>query len=72
MTKKLQKKDISHENMQKNLTLKKFQQIIGIASQPVKEAEKRSAQKKNGDYSGKKTHQHTAVDTSETPRDTSR
>ena len=38
------------------LTHSKFQQIIKLAAQPVQEAGKRSAQVKNDDYSGKKTH----------------
>ena len=48
----------------KTITEKQFQKLIKLAAQPVQEAEKRSVQKKSGDYSGKKTRQRKAVNTS--------
>ena len=54
-----------------NLTLSKFEKIIKVAAQPVTEAKKKVVQKKNGGYSGKKTRQRKAVNTSGKQRGTS-
>jgi hypothetical protein len=43
---------------------KKFKRIIKLASRPMKQASGKSVKKKAYDYSGKRTRQHSAVDTS--------
>lgn len=55
-----------------HLTLRKFQEIVKLASQPVQEGEKKLAQKKNDDYSGKKTRRRNSANTSVKQHDKSR
>lgn len=42
----------------------KFKKIIKLASQPLKQASEKSGKKKAYGYSGKRTHQRNAVNTS--------
>ncbi len=51
---------------------KQFEKIIQLASRPVAKSGQRLKKKSSGGYSGKRTHQHSAEDTSEKQRDKSR